>query len=119
MRDGDGWSLDPEAVRRVLQVTQKVGEEFADALREPGVHVEAVLEGSAGAPPVADALAGFFERRERQVRGMPERVQAGITGAASALAWYVRGDEEMAAQQQALTRRAASSGDLTSFEQPG
>ncbi|MBL0887948.1 DUF6507 family protein [Myceligenerans indicum] len=121
MHGGEGWGLDPEAIRRVLVNAQNAGEDLAEALREPAVHVEAAVEGAAGAEPVADALAGFLENRTATLRGMTERVQDGITGAGTALRVYLQGDEEMAAEQRVAAGETASGvstprGGRASFE---
>lgn len=106
MRDGAGWSHEPEAIHQVLLEAQRAGEELAEALGELGPQVTAVAEGSARSVPVTEALTGFFESRVARRQEIIDRVAGGITGAGEALQAYVHGDEEMAAQVQAQARRA-------------
>ncbi|GAA1857715.1 DUF6507 family protein [Myceligenerans crystallogenes] len=118
MSGTDGWELDPAAIQRTLQGTLTDGENLDATLAKPQETHEKVAAASPGAVPVLAALTGFFEARGRLRDDVRERVQAGVTGAATALHWYQQGDEEMAATQQALARRAASSGDLDVFQLP-
>lgn len=116
MAGGEGWNIDPEAVKAVCDETLEAGENLSESLGSFQDPIVSAVEGAGGSRTVAEALYAFSENRQRSNQEMVNRVQAGVAGAATATGWYVQGDEEMAAQQQANISGAVSTGDLSGFE---
>jgi len=110
------YTIDPAGVKKVLDSTAADAAEFSDILG-PLADVYGPASGagpygsragiltSAGAAcgnsgAVVPALSEFFEAQGKNLTAMTTRINACLTGAASATSAYLHGDEEMVATYQ-------------------
>lgn len=113
-----GWSISPSGVQGVLQRTQEKAESLSTALDGIEGHVTAAVTGSGESQLVGGTIGEFFENRSAALQSIGDRVGAGLTGASNAVGWYLRGDEEMAAEQQQLAASVAQDGQFGRFTAP-
>lgn len=112
---GEGWSIRAGEVETVLRAVVAEAQTLTDAVNAIEGHVASAVTGSADSPVVAEAISVFFENRRTALQAMGTRVNAAVTGAKEATGWYLQGDEEMAATQQALAATVAGTGDFGAF----
>ena len=107
------WRIEPEGVQSVLTKVGTAAEVLGTAVENLPPHAETVVAGTANSPIIADAIAGFFEFYKPTLTSIGNRINASVGGAAAATRWYLTGDEEMAAQQQAAAQTVAGTGVST------
>ena len=107
------WRIEPAGVQSVLTQVGTAAETLGSAVEKLPTHAEAVIAGTAGSPIIADAISGFFEFHKPALTSIGNRINASVGGAAAATRWYLTGDEEMAAQQQAAAQTVAGTGVST------
>ncbi len=104
----DGWRIVPDGVRTVLTSVAQAAETLGSTVDALPAHVESAIAATAQSPVIADALSGFFEHHEPTLEAIGHRVNAAVGGASAATMWYVHGDGDMAAQQQAAASSVLS-----------
>ncbi|WP_456844336.1 DUF6507 family protein [Cellulomonas sp. P5_C6] len=107
------WHIEPAGVQDVLTRVGSAAELLGSAVEQLPGHAESVVAGTASSPIIADALSGFFEFYKPTLTSIGNRINASVGGAAAATRWYLTGDEEMAAQQQAAAQSVAGTGVST------
>ncbi|NMR21745.1 DUF6507 family protein [Cellulomonas fimi] len=111
------WSITPEGVESVLTKVGTVAQTLSGAAEGLPASAESALAATGDNPIIGDALLGFFTHHRPTLESIGNRVNASVGGAAAATQWYLRGDETMAAQQQAAAATVAGTG-VPTFQVP-
>ncbi|MCE6996890.1 DUF6507 family protein [Saccharothrix sp. S26] len=99
------WDISPNGVRGVLGQTHAVASQFDAQVAS----LDAALRGAvaqSGSGIVAQAVQGFLQAKQADVRFVFTRTSACMNAAAQATNHYVQGDLEMAANAQAAASAA-------------
>ena len=104
------WRISPAGVDDVLKAVGSAAAVLSEAVDGLPAHAEAAVAGTDNCPMIADALVGFFEHHSPSLTSMGNRIANSVGGAASATSWYLTGDEQMAAAQQAGAAEIAGTG---------
>lgn len=102
-----GWRIHPEEIGGVLTAMGSVQASLAASVDTMPAQGEVVIAASGECAIIADALVGFFEHHGPTLQAMGTRINNAVSGVASAVTWYVHGDEEMALDQQASAAQVA------------
>jgi len=94
------YDIDPAGVKKVLSTTATEAKEFDTILTPMGGYVQSAAGGCGNSGAVVPALEAFFTVQGTRIKGMGQRVNACLTGAAAATTAYNHGDEEMMATYQ-------------------
>ena len=104
-----GYRVSPEGVDATLRTVADRAQSLSSALGGLEEHAAAAVAGAGGSPVIAEAIGTFLSGRYETLRSIGTRIEAGMTGAAQAVAAYVDGDEEMARTQMNLASWATTS----------
>lgn len=101
------WSIQPEGVIQVLKNVESEAIELGTSLDTLPASLEAAALGTQSAA-IAEAIQGWMEMESPTLKGVSQRINAAMTGAADATKAYIQGDLEMAANVQAAQVAAAT-----------
>lgn len=94
------YNINLPGVQKVLTSTATEAKKFETIVKPMSGHAEAAATGCGGSGAIVPALSEFFEAQGERLTGMNTRINACLTGAASAAKAYDNGDEEMIATYQ-------------------
>ncbi|NMR20212.1 DUF6507 family protein [Cellulomonas fimi] len=113
------WSISPAEVRAVLEHVRLEAAGLDDTVRGIDTAIAGALDACADSPVIGEALAIFVENRAVELRLVDARIDDAVAGALTATVAYERGDEQMAAEQQAMAASVALGGRLESVARNG
>ena len=101
------WSIQPEGVIQVLKNVEAEATELGSSLETMPASLEAAVTGTQSAA-IMEAVQGWMEMEAPTLKGVSQRINAAMKGAADASKAYIQGDLEMAANVQAAQVTAAT-----------
>jgi hypothetical protein len=108
------WKISPPEVETVLGRVVEEAATIATALAGMDTTVESAATATQSAV-IGQALMDFFASQKTNLDTISNRINGGVTGAATATQAYINGDLEMAATNQANAVVAAANGDFSAF----
>ena len=101
------WSIQPDGVVQVLKNVETEATLLGTALDTLQPNFESALVGTQSAA-ISDAVQAWMAYESPALKGVSQRINASMTGAANATKAYLDGDLEMAATVQAAQVAAAN-----------
>lgn len=101
------WSIQPDGVIQVLKNVEAEAIELGSSLETLPASLEAAVMGTNSAA-ISEAVQGWMAMEGPMLKGVSQRINAAMTGAADATKAYIQGDLDMAANVQAAQVQAAT-----------
>ena len=102
------YRIHPAGVQATLTKTAADGAELATIVKPLSGTVESAATATGGSGAIVPALSEFFTAQETRLTGMATRMSACLTGAADATKAYLKGDQDMATEIQAIQAGAVT-----------